>query len=43
MTNRLIRLTIAFALLMVADVAAVISYQHGYEIAASHNRQRSFP
>src|SRR5271167_355051 len=32
MTDRLIRLTTAFAVLMVAGVAAVISYQHAYEL-----------
>ena len=31
MTDRLIRLTTALAVLMVACVAAVISYQHAYE------------
>jgi hypothetical protein len=36
MTDRLIRLTTALAVLMVAGVAAVISYQHAYELVRSH-------
>jgi hypothetical protein len=36
MTDRLIRLTTALAVLMVAGVAAVISYQHAYELVTSH-------
>jgi hypothetical protein len=36
MTDRLIRLTTALAVLMVAGVAAVISYQHAYELVISH-------
>jgi hypothetical protein len=36
MTDRLIRLTTAFAVLMVAGVAAVISYQHAHELVTSH-------
>jgi hypothetical protein len=36
MTDRLIRLTTALAVLMVAGVAAVISYQHAYELITSH-------
>jgi hypothetical protein len=36
MTDRLIRLTTALAVLMVAGVAAVISYQHAYEFVTSH-------
>jgi hypothetical protein len=34
--DRLIRLTTALAVLMVASVAAVISYQHAYELVTSH-------
>jgi hypothetical protein len=36
MTDRLIRLTTAIAVLMVAGVAAVISYQHAYELVTTH-------
>jgi hypothetical protein len=36
MTDRLTRITTAFAVLMVAGVAAVISYQHAYELVRSH-------
>lgn len=36
MTDRLIRLTTALAVLMVASVAVVISYQHAYELVRSH-------
>jgi hypothetical protein len=36
MTNRFIRLTTALAVFMVASVAAVISYQHAYELVTSH-------
>jgi hypothetical protein len=35
-TDRLIRITTALAVLMVAGVAAVISYQHAYELVTSH-------
>jgi hypothetical protein len=35
-TDRLTRLTTALAVLMVAGVAAVISYQHAYELVTSH-------
>jgi Protein of unknown function (DUF2637) len=35
-TDRLIRLTTALAVLLVAGVAAVISYQHAYELVTSH-------
>jgi hypothetical protein len=35
-TDRLIRLTTALAVLMVAGVAAVISYQHAYELVTTH-------
>lgn len=37
MTDRLIRLTTALAVLMVASVAAVICYQHAYELVRSHH------
>lgn len=36
MTDRLIRITTALAVLAVAGVAAVISYQHAYELVTSH-------
>ena len=36
MTDRLIRCTTALAVLMVAGVAAVISYQHAYELVTTH-------
>jgi hypothetical protein len=36
MTDRLIRLTTALAVLMVAGVAAVISYQHAYELVTTY-------
>ena len=36
MTDRLIRITTALAVLMVASVAAIISYQHGYELVTTH-------
>lgn len=36
MTGRLIRITTALAVLMVASVAAVISYQHACELVSSH-------
>jgi Protein of unknown function (DUF2637) len=36
MTDRLIRATTAFAVLAVAGVAAIISYQHAYELVSSH-------
>lgn len=36
MTGRLIRITTALAVLMVAGVAAVVSYQHAYELVSSH-------
>ena len=36
MTGRLIRITTALAVLMVAGVAAVISYQHAYELVTTH-------
>jgi hypothetical protein len=34
--DRLIRLTTALAVLMVASIAAVISYPHAYEFVATH-------
>ena len=36
MTDRLIRITTALAVVAVARVAAIISYQHGYELVRSH-------
>lgn len=36
MMDQLIRCTTALAVLMVASVAAVISYQHAYELVTSH-------
>jgi hypothetical protein len=36
MTNRLIRITTALAVVAVAAVAAIISYQHAYELVRSH-------
>ncbi len=36
MTDRLIRITTALAVVTVAVVAAVISYQHAYELVRSH-------
>jgi hypothetical protein len=36
MTDRLIRITTALAVMAVAAVAAVISYQHAYELVSSH-------
>ncbi len=36
MTERLIRITTALAVVAVAVVAAIISYQHAYELARSH-------
>jgi hypothetical protein len=35
-TDRLIRITTALAVLMVASVAAIISYQHAYELVTTH-------
>jgi Protein of unknown function (DUF2637) len=35
-TDRLIRITTALAVLAVAGVAAIISYQHAYELVTSH-------
>jgi Protein of unknown function (DUF2637) len=35
-TDRLIRITTALAVLAVACVAAIISYQHAYELVSSH-------
>jgi hypothetical protein len=35
-TDRLIRITTALAVIAVAGVAAVISYQHAYELVTSH-------
>ena len=36
MTNQLIRITTALAVVAVAVVAAIISYQHAYELVRSH-------
>ena len=36
MTGRLIRITTALAVVAVAGVAAIISYQHAYELVRSH-------
>ena len=36
MSGRLIRLTTALAVAAVAGVAAIISYQHAYELVRSH-------
>jgi len=36
MTDRLIRLTTALAVVAVASVAAIISYQHAYELVRTH-------
>ena len=36
MTDRLIRFTTALAVIAVASVAAIISYQHAYELVCSH-------
>ena len=36
MTDRLIRLTTALAVVAVARVAAIISYQHAYELVSTH-------
>jgi len=35
-TDRLIKITTALAVLAVAGVAAIISYQHGYQLVSSH-------
>jgi hypothetical protein len=40
MTDRLTRLTTALAVLMVAGVAAVMSYQQAYELVISHGGAR---
>ena len=36
MTDRLIRITTALAVMAVAGVAAIISYQHAYELVTTH-------
>ena len=36
MTGHLIRITTALAVVAVAGVAAIISYQHAYELVLSH-------
>jgi hypothetical protein len=38
-TDRLIRITTTIAVLAVASVAAIISYQHAYELVSSHGEQ----
>ena len=38
MTDRLIRITTALAVLAVAGVAAIISYQHAYELVSTHGQ-----
>jgi uncharacterized protein DUF2637 len=38
-TDRLIRVTTALAVLMVASVAAIISYQHAYELVTTHGEK----
>jgi hypothetical protein len=40
MTGRLIGLTTALAVVAVAVVAAIISYQHAYELVTTHGRDR---
>jgi predicted small integral membrane protein len=35
-TDRLIRITTALAVVAVASVAAIISYQHAYDLVTSH-------
>ena len=40
MTDRLIRITTALAVVAVAVVAAIISYQHAYELVRSHGESR---
>ena len=40
MTDRLIRITTALAVVAVAGVAAIISYQHAYELVSV---DRDFP
>ena len=37
MTGHLIRITTALAVVAVAGVAAIISYQHAYELVQSHS------
>jgi hypothetical protein len=37
--DRLIRITTALAVLMVASVAAIISYQHAYELVTTHGER----
>jgi hypothetical protein len=36
MTDRLIRITMALAVIAVACVAAIISYEHAYELVSTH-------
>ena len=37
-TDQLIRITTALSVVAVADVAAIISYQHAYELVTSHGK-----
>jgi hypothetical protein len=39
LTDRLIRLTTAFAVIAVACVAAIIFYQHAYELVSTHGER----
>lgn len=39
LTDRLIRLTTALAVVAVACVAAIISYQHAYELVSTHGER----
>ena len=41
MTDRLIRITTALAVVAVAGVAAIISYQHAYELVAAGSSESS--
>ena len=43
MTDRLIRITTALAVVAVAVVAAIISYQHAYELVRSHGECQAHP
>ena len=43
MTGRFIRLTTALAVVAVADVAAIISYQHAYELVRSYGESGTAP
>jgi hypothetical protein len=41
--DRLIKITTALAVVAVAAVAAVISYQHAYELVRSHGESGATP